>query len=93
MPLPRPRSWVNLVNEPQTEAELEVLRRSVVLGRSFGSADWSGGSALVNSFTLDFFENLLRQFGRRLSRRLKMLSDAGKLNAKQKSADDADRTG
>jgi putative transposase len=39
-PLPRPRRWQELVNEPQTEAELEGLRRSVVRGRPFGGEPW-----------------------------------------------------
>ena len=28
-PLPRPRQWRRMVNQPQTEAELKALRRSV----------------------------------------------------------------
>ena len=28
-PLPYPRSWLQYVNQPQTEAELEAIRRSV----------------------------------------------------------------
>jgi putative transposase len=36
-PVPRPRHWVDWVNEPQTEAELEAVRRCVTRGRPFGS--------------------------------------------------------
>ena len=39
-PLPRPRCWVELVNEPQTDAELDALRRSVLRGQPFGSTEW-----------------------------------------------------
>ncbi len=39
-PLPLPRNWKELVNEPQSEAseaELEAIRRSVVKGRPYGA--------------------------------------------------------
>ncbi|MFV1969321.1 MAG: hypothetical protein ACC628_28200, partial [Pirellulaceae bacterium] len=39
-PVVRPRNWVALVNRPETESELEALRRSVVRGRPFGSEAW-----------------------------------------------------
>ena len=39
-PVPKPRRWVELVNEPQTEAEMTALRRSVNRGQPFGSAHW-----------------------------------------------------
>jgi len=39
-PLPLPGDWVERVNAPQTEAELEALRRSVRRGCPFGSAGW-----------------------------------------------------
>jgi putative transposase len=39
-PLPRPRRWVEQVNEPQTEVELAAIRRSVARGRPCGSPDW-----------------------------------------------------
>lgn len=44
-PVTRPRSWVQLVNEPQTEAELEALRRCVERGQPFGSAGWIEATA------------------------------------------------
>ena len=39
-PLRQPRRWVELVNQPQTAAELESLRRCVVRGQPFGSSSW-----------------------------------------------------
>ena len=39
-PLPRPRQWKSLVNKPQTDGELEALRRCVNLGQPFGSEKW-----------------------------------------------------
>jgi putative transposase len=40
-PLPLPRLWAAHVNQPQTEAEAEAIRRSIVRGAPFGSADWT----------------------------------------------------
>ena len=39
-PLPEPRAWRQLVNAPQTEGELEAIRRSVMRGQPYGRADW-----------------------------------------------------
>ena len=39
-PLPRPRKWLEYVNEPETESELEALRRSCVRGAPYGSPEW-----------------------------------------------------
>jgi putative transposase len=39
-PLPRPRGWVEYVNSPQTNAELEALRRAVRRNSPFGNLDW-----------------------------------------------------
>ena len=39
-PVPVPEDWVRLVNEPQTEAELEAVRTSVMRGRPYGSEAW-----------------------------------------------------
>ena len=44
-PVPRPRNWVELVNEVQTEAELQALRTSVARGRPFGREDWEHRTA------------------------------------------------
>ncbi len=53
-PIPQPRTWVDLVNQVQTEAELEAVRRSVVRGCPFGAADWQAQTArrLGLEFTL-----------------------------------------
>ncbi len=40
-PVTLPRNWNRLVNRPQTERELEAIRRSVVRGTPFGSDDWT----------------------------------------------------
>ncbi len=39
-PVPLPRDWEALVNEPQTSQEEEALRRCVVRGRPFGARIW-----------------------------------------------------
>ena len=39
-PLPRPRSWLQHVNQPQTDAELEAIRRSVRRGQPYGGDAW-----------------------------------------------------
>jgi putative transposase len=39
-PLPRPADWLKYINDPQTEAELLALRRSVLHGIPFGSQEW-----------------------------------------------------
>lgn len=40
-PLGKPRQWRRLVNEPQTDAELEALRRCVVRNQPYGSERWT----------------------------------------------------
>jgi putative transposase len=39
-PVPQPRTWPQLVNQPQTEGELEAIRRSVIRSQPYGSDDW-----------------------------------------------------
>jgi putative transposase len=39
-PLPRPRNWKKLVNDPQTDADVEAIRRAVSRGRPYGEPDW-----------------------------------------------------
>ena len=39
-PLPQPRMWAKLVNQSQTEAELEAIRRSVIRGQPYGDDAW-----------------------------------------------------
>ena len=53
-PIERPANWIELVNAPQTEAELAALRRSLVRGRPFGSDAWEAETAarLALAYTL-----------------------------------------
>ncbi len=44
-PMAMPRRWRQRVQSPQTEGELEALRRSVVRGAPFGEADWQQRTA------------------------------------------------
>ncbi len=44
-PLPRPKNWLELVNEIQTEAELDAIRTCVERGRPFGSEEWQEQAA------------------------------------------------
>jgi putative transposase len=39
-PVPRPRDWTEHVNAPQTDAELEAVRRAVRRSSPFGNSDW-----------------------------------------------------
>ena len=39
-PVAYPKRWIEEVNRPQTEAELEALRQCVQRGRPFGEDDW-----------------------------------------------------
>ena len=40
-----PDDWVAIVNEAQTEAEVEAVRRPLVLGCPYGSESWSTRTA------------------------------------------------
>jgi putative transposase len=53
-PVPEPDNWVELVNQPQTEAELEAVRRAVARGCPFGTLAWQERTArrLGLEFTL-----------------------------------------
>jgi REP-associated tyrosine transposase len=44
-PVRRLANWVEWVNEPQTEAELQALRECIARGRPFGSAAWQKRTA------------------------------------------------
>lgn len=44
-PVSMPRDWVRLVNQPQTEAEAEAIRRSVTRGRPYGDGAWEERTA------------------------------------------------
>ena len=39
-PVDRPRNWVQRVNRPETDAELQSLRQAVNRGSPLGSTDW-----------------------------------------------------
>jgi len=39
-PVARPADWLEFVNQPQTDAEVEALRTAVRRGRPFGSERW-----------------------------------------------------
>jgi len=39
-PLPKPSDWIDYVNIPQTEGELEAIRRCVHRGSPYGGTDW-----------------------------------------------------
>jgi putative transposase len=44
-PSEKPTQWTQLVNEPQTESELEAIRRAVLRGCPFGNDEWIGRTA------------------------------------------------
>ena len=44
-PLPRPRQWIEHVNCPQSEAEVNAIRRCVARGQPLGSAAWTEQTA------------------------------------------------
>src|ERR1700730_6653693 len=44
-PVPMPEDWPAQVHQPQTEAELEAVRRSVVRGCPFGNIAWQQRTA------------------------------------------------
>lgn len=39
-PVPKPIEWLAFANEPQSEAELAAIRRSVLQGRPYRASDW-----------------------------------------------------
>lgn len=43
-PVPLPDHWLEFVNQPQTESELEALRQSVNQQKPFGSESWASGT-------------------------------------------------
>jgi len=44
-PLPLPRKWLQYVNEPETQAELDALRKSCIRGTPYGSPEWTTETA------------------------------------------------
>jgi putative transposase len=45
-PVPRPAGWLDWVNHPQTEKELEAVRKSVIRGAPFGEENWAKQTAI-----------------------------------------------
>ena len=45
-PVARPRSWLQYVNQPQSEAELKAIRRSVQRGQPYGGESWLRTTAI-----------------------------------------------
>jgi putative transposase len=46
-PISIPDNWVEHVNEPQSEAELESLRHAVIRSTPFGSREWTSQAARI----------------------------------------------
>jgi putative transposase len=44
-PIARPRRWLQLVNEPQTQKEEEAMARHIQRNRPLGSVEWMGRTA------------------------------------------------
>ncbi len=44
-PLPLPRNWKKVVNDPQTDSEVQAIRRAVSRGRPYGDSNWAQGTA------------------------------------------------
>ena len=44
-PVPRDLDWLNRVNAPLSEGELQRLRQSIARERPFGHEDWTGETA------------------------------------------------
>src|SRR5262249_27976038 len=63
-PVPRPDAWAAWVNEAQTAAELEALRRCVRRGQPFGDGGWVERTAKALGL-----ESTLRPLGRPSKRR------------------------
>jgi putative transposase len=44
-PLPEPLDWLQQVNQPQTDAELDAIRRSLRRGAPYGTTSWTKQAA------------------------------------------------
>ena len=51
-PVPLGRLWCDHVNKPQTQAELEAIRRCVVRGQPYGGDSWR--SKVARQLGLEF---------------------------------------
>jgi putative transposase len=45
-PLAEPGNWLDLVNQPQTEGEVSVIRRCILRGCPCGNGDWMQSTAV-----------------------------------------------
>ena len=46
-PINQPRNWIERVNLPQTQAELDAIRRCAIRGCPFGGETWSTSTAIA----------------------------------------------
>ena len=74
-PVERPAPWVEIVNEPQAEAEVLALRAGVNRGRPYGTEQWVAGTARALGL-----EHTLRDAGRPRMQREPMQPERGKVN-------------
>lgn len=58
-PLPRPADWLEIVNQPQSDAELQTIRHCVNRGSPLGDANW-----VVKTAEQLGLESTLRRCGR-----------------------------
>jgi putative transposase len=49
-PVKRPADWMEWLNQPQTDAELQSLRSAIAKGRPFGESDWQ--KSMINRLGL-----------------------------------------
>jgi hypothetical protein len=45
-PLAEPRNWLDLVNQPQIEAEVSAIRRCFLRGCPYGDSNWVQSTAV-----------------------------------------------
>ena len=53
-PRPLPADWVDRVNQPETEAELAAVRRSIARGQPFGAESWQKRAAKTMNLEYTF---------------------------------------
>lgn len=51
-PIPQPDNWIEIVNTPQTEAELRDLRRCIRRDQPIGDAEWAAAVAPFAGLTI-----------------------------------------
>jgi putative transposase len=55
-PVPCPANWIEHVNQPHSETELEAVRRAIRRGAPFGSDDWRAEGARLSGVNPEFRE-------------------------------------